>query len=245
MLEEGQQASKIALGSHVRQLADVDGGRSAITVGDVQVTSDDIVPVLSVDHGRRGPDVAHSFAAGLAVTYVAAATPEQPLGWVDLANLRMDERTMQRRALDNLDAMLNTVSFHGELPALMVSFHGIESSLLLADAFWDEIAHDLPGDPVVAVPARDVLLITGVDSPPGLEKASRCVDRVFFAGSHHLLTQDLLVRRGSRWQVFDPAEPAEEPTPDEEWYLPGQSAAPVGERWSTPEDRTIVRRRAG
>jgi len=240
-----RQASKIAWGSYVRQLADVDGGRSAITVGDVQVTPDDIVPVLSVDRGRRGPDVAHPFAAGLAVTYVAAAMPEQPLGWADLTNLRMDERTLRQRALDNLDAMLNTVSFHGELPALMVSFHGIESSLLLADAFWDEVAHDLPGDPVVAVPARDVLLITGADSPPGLAKAGRCVDRVHFAGSHHLLTQDLLVRTGNRWRVFDPADPADEPTPDEEWYIPGQRPAPVGERWSTPEDRTIVRRRAG
>src|SRR6185436_19752251 len=76
-------------------------------------------------------------------------------------------------------------------------------------------AHDLPGDPVVAVPARDVLLITGADSPPGLAKAGRCVDRVHFAGSHHLLTQDLLVRTGNRWRVFDPADPADEPTPDD------------------------------
>ena len=127
----------------------------------------------------------------------------------------------------------------------MVSFRGIESSLLLAEAFWADLSPTLPGSPVVAVPARDVLLITGSQSPAGLAKASRCVERVFFAGSHHLLTKDLLTRRGNRWQVFDSSEPVEEPAPVEEWYIPGQRSAPVGERWSTPEDRTIVRRRAG
>jgi hypothetical protein len=211
----------------------------------VQVTPDDIVPVLAVDRGRRGPDVAHPFAAGLAVTYVAAAAPEQPLGWPDLANLRIDERALQRYALDNLDAMLSGVSLHGGPPALMVSFHGIESSLLLADAFWDSLPFDLPGDPVVAVPARDVLLITGSESEAGLAKAIRCVERVYFAGSHHLLVQELLERRGGRWQVFDPAGRAEMPEPEQEWHVPQQRFVSENERWSTPEDRTIIRRRAG
>jgi hypothetical protein len=103
--------------------------------------------------------------------------PEQPLGWADLTNLRMDERTLRQRALDNLDAMLNTVSFHGELPALMVSFHGIESSLLLADAFWTR-SHTTcrrsgGGGAGARRPAHHRR-----DSPPGLAKAGRCVDRV-------------------------------------------------------------------
>jgi hypothetical protein len=225
-------------------LADVDGGRSDTTVWYVQVTPDDVVPVLAVDHGRRGPDVAHPFAAGLAVTYVAVAAPEQPLGWADLTALRIDERALRHHALDNLDAMLAGVSLHGSPPALMVSFHGIESSLLLADAFWDGLPIDLPGDPVVAVPARDVLLITGSGSPAGLAKATRCVDRVFFAGSHHLLIQDLLTRRGGRWQVFDPAGPDELPEPEQEWQVQPRLTA-ENERWSSPEDRTILRRRAG
>jgi hypothetical protein len=210
----------------------------------VQATPDDIVPVLAIDHGRRGPDVAHPLAPGIAITYVSAAMPEQPLGWSDLIALRLDERVLHRRALDNLDAMLGEVSLHGSLPAFMVSFQGIESSLLLADAFWADLSPSLPGSPVVAVPARDVLLITGSESPAGLAKAARCVERVFFAGSHHLLVQDLLERRDGRWQAFDPNGPVDEPEP-EEWYVPQQRPSAEPERWSTPEDRTIIRRRAG
>ena len=101
---------------------------------------------------------------------------------------------------------------------------------------------DLPGDPVVAVPARDVLVITGSESPGGLEKATRCVERVFFAGSHHPLVPDLLIRHHDRWHRFDSGEPVARPEPVQEWQVEQRHEA-AG--WSTPEDRTIVRRRAG
>jgi hypothetical protein len=55
---------------------------------------------------------------------------------------------------------------------------------------------------VVGVPARDVVIVTGSESRPGLEKARRAVDRVFFAGDRHLLTRRLLVRRRGVWEVF-------------------------------------------
>jgi hypothetical protein len=199
--------------------------------------------VLAIDRGRRGPDVAHPYTAGLAVTYIAAGAPDQPLGWNELAAMRIDDRALRRHARDNLNAEIASVRLHGGQPAFMVSFHGIESSLLLADAFWDDLPVDLPGDPVVAVPARDVLIITGSESPGGLAKAARCVERVFFAGSHHPLVPDLLVRRRDHWQRYDPAEPvATLPEPVEEWQVERRHEA-VG--WSTPEDRTIAPRRAG
>ena len=59
------------------------------------------------------------------------------------------------------------------------------------------------GDLVVGVPARDVVIVTGSQSPSGLEKARRAVERVFFAGDQHLLSRELLVRRHGIWQVFD------------------------------------------
>jgi hypothetical protein len=36
-----------------------------------------------------------------------------------------------------------------------------------------------------------------------MEKARRCVERVFFAGDEHLLSRSLLVRRGGTWEPFD------------------------------------------
>ena len=63
----------------------------------------------------------------------------------------------------------------------------------------------IPGELVVGVPARDVVIVTGSQSAPGLEKARRAVDRVFFAGDDNLLTRRLLVRRGGMWEPFDGA----------------------------------------
>jgi hypothetical protein len=172
------------------------------------------------------------------ITYAPVDSPDTPLGGADLHQLGLDERTLHRLAFANLHSMIDTVSLHGSPPALMASFHGIESSLLLADAFWAELVPDLPGAPVVAVPARDVLVITGSDSPAGLDKAHRCVERVMFAGPYNSLVSDLLERRGNCWYVFDDAPRAvEEPVGswDDEY-------GDTYERWSTPEDRTIVPR---
>ena len=47
----------------------------------------------------------------------------------------------------------------------------------------------MPGELVVGVPARDVVVVTGSQSAPGLEKARRCVERVFFAGGENLLSR--------------------------------------------------------
>jgi hypothetical protein len=57
-------------------------------------------------------------------------------------------------------------------------------------------------EPVIGVPARDVVIVTGSRSPAGLAKARRAVDRVFFAGGPHLLTPHLLVRRDRSWHVY-------------------------------------------
>jgi hypothetical protein len=200
----------------------------------VQVTPDDIVPVLVLHHARPTATVVHPFLDGVAVTYAPVSAPDQAIGWADLTRLGLTERTLRSRALHNLDAMLGGVSLHGSFPALMVSFGGIESSLLLADAFWERI--DLPGDPVVAVPARDVLLITGSESVAGLAKARRCVERVHFAGTHHLLVRDLLERRGDRWVQYDEAPPEVD---DGTWEADRDRQ---DEYWSPPEDRTIVPR---
>ena len=84
----------------------------------------------------------------------------------------------------------------------MLSFSGLESSVVLADAFWDELAGSVPGDLVIGVPARDVVILTGSHSPSGIAKARRAVDRVFFARGPHLLLHDLLIRRGGDWDVY-------------------------------------------
>jgi uncharacterized protein YtpQ (UPF0354 family) len=122
--------------------------------------------------------------------------------WPEFAALEMPRRELRRRAAEYLDASLRNVGIHGQPPALMTSFDGIESSLLLADDFWDSLEGSVPGEIVIGAPARDALIITGSRSPAGIAKVRRAVDRMFLAGHRHLLTPDLLVRHRGVWAAF-------------------------------------------
>src|SRR5262249_30105093 len=95
---------------------------------------------------------------------------ERLVSWLDLDRLALSRRVLRERATDNLDAMLDSVRVHGQPPVLMLSFDGIESSLLLADQLWRRLAESVPGELVVGVPARDVVIVTGSGSRQGLDK---------------------------------------------------------------------------
>jgi len=127
---------------------------------------------------------------------------ERLVTWADLDRIDLPRRRLRREAMDNLESMVDMARIHGQPPALWVSFEGMESSLLLVDEFWEDVAESIPGELVVGVPARDVVLITGSQSRTGLAKAARAVDRVFYANRPNLLLRYLLVWRDGQWQVF-------------------------------------------
>ena len=173
----------------------------------------------------------------------------------DLQRMDLNRRVLRRTALEHLEALAGRAQFHGQPPALMLSFEGLESSLLLAESFWLRMRAAVPGDLVVGVPARDVVIVTGSQSAPGLEKARRAVDRVFFAGDDNLLSRRLLIRRGGMWEPFDgpsrqggrPAAHSGDQRPrqyQEHPSWPAERVAPVGAmRPISPVDRAAPMRR--
>ena len=171
----------------------------------MRVTSATVLPVLvSVnDPGYQERNVLDEYFGDLAVGYTSGPPfGGQLITWDQLDRLEVTRRDLRRRAAAQLDAMLDDVRVHGQPPALMLSFDGLESSLLLSEAFCDGLEQSVPGELVVGVPARDVVIITGSHSRSGLEKAQRAVDRVFFARGDHLLLPTLLVWRDGEWDRF-------------------------------------------
>jgi hypothetical protein len=131
----------------------------------------------------------------------------------DLDQLQLPPQILRRSALEHLEVLSSRAEFHGQPPALMLSFEGLESSLLLATDFWRRLEGAVPGELVVGVPARDVVIVTGSQSQPGMEKAKRCVERVFFAGGENLVSRNLLVRRNGAWEPYgNTARPSGRPT---------------------------------
>jgi uncharacterized protein YtpQ (UPF0354 family) len=171
----------------------------------VHVKSATFLPVLvsPADRAYVEHNVLDQYLGDMAVGYsIGPPYGDRLVTWSDLERRDMSRRDLRRRAADTLDSLLDTVRIHGQPPALMLSFQGFESSLVLADPFWDSLEGSVPGELVIGVPARDVVIITGSRSRAGLEKARRAVDRVFFAGGPHLLARDLLVRRDNDWESF-------------------------------------------
>jgi len=110
---------------------------------------------------------------------------------------------LRRVALDNLHRLLPRLRVDGQPPAPMLFFGGLESSVLLADEVWADLRRSVPGDLVVGVPARDVVIFTGTGSRPGLARVRRAVDRVFFAGGRNLLSRELLIWQDG-WATYRP-----------------------------------------
>lgn len=142
--------------------------------------------------------------AGLSVVYTFGPDfGRRVVTHADLNHLQMHPHALRQAAQQHLEVLSSRAEFHGQPPALMLSFDGLESSLLLANDFWARLEGAVPGELVVGVPARDCVIVTGSQSAPGIEKAKRCVERVFFAGGDNLISRGLLVRRGGTWEPFD------------------------------------------
>ncbi|SNT65118.1 Protein of unknown function [Asanoa hainanensis] len=214
----------------------------------VQVTSTRFLPLL-VSTADRSVDEGHvldEFTEGIAVAYsFGPPFGERLVSWSDLDRMAINRRTLRRVAIDHLYDNLRRAQIHGRPPALMLSFEGLESSVLLAEEFWDEIAPRVPGELVVGVPARDVVIITGSESPPGLNKARRAIERVFMAGDQHPISRELLVWRQGEWQpLLAGRRPGPRP-PELGWNRaaatgprPVSSAPdPAPPRWQPPRQR--------
>jgi hypothetical protein len=209
----------------------------------VQVTRATIFPLLAPAETENRADavVRDEFCADLAVVYSFGPPFGQRLvTHDDLRKLDLAPRALRRTAFEQLEHLADRAQFHGRPPALMLSFDGLESSLLLSERFWSRMSDVVPGEIVVGVPARDVVIVTGSDSGAGLEKARRAVDRVLFAGDEHPLTQHLLVRRGGAWVPFETAPAAAPPLIPRRGHNPDGPPRQYQDHPSWPEQRVPI-----
>lgn len=105
-------------------------------------------------------------------------------------------------AVSNLPSRVSQVEVHD----LGGGMHGLsaggnlEASLLLVDSLWDQLAARLPGEPLAAVPARDLLFTIGSGQPDAMELISSRA-RIALAEKRYAISQSVLVRRVGRWQA--------------------------------------------
>jgi uncharacterized protein YtpQ (UPF0354 family) len=135
-----------------------------------EASADDIVPVLKSpewfadlptrDDGTRPEHRCEALNPQLTMVY-AIDTPHNvayvEASWFEQRGI--DTEGLRRRAVDNLRAKLPGLEVQrGGRLNMVVAGGYYEASVLLFDDFWAREAGRFRGDPVIAIPARDVLV---------------------------------------------------------------------------------------
>ena len=119
---------------------------------------------------------------------------------VPMLSLKVEE--LRPLAVKNLRALSLNIQIQGGNGIFMITAGGdYEASLILFDEFWDRSRIEVDGDYVIAVPSRDMLLITGSRNRTGIEKLRGLASKVI-AEAPYRLTADLFVYRDGKFSKF-------------------------------------------
>ena len=149
--------------------------------------------------------VTEPLVADLLVTY-AFDLPEsfQMVTRHDLERLSISPGELRSIALENLRRDLPGISVQEAGPLLqIVTGNNLEACSLLAEAFWTELAAQISGRTVVAVPSRDVVLVCSSESPDGLEVMREATTEVLENEHTHGLTDQFLTWQNGQWEIYE------------------------------------------
>lgn len=185
---------------------------------DDRVDPQRIVPVvkdrgwlLEMQHlyGARGADTLPNAYEDLNEELVVLYAEDTPatlryLTREQLADAGVTASMLRDRAVDNLMALLPTIELYGTEGVYMLTAGGTyEASLLLADSIWESGQVVVDGDYVVAIPARDVLLVTGSNDHDNIDKLRRMAASVA-ADTPYRLTEVLFIYRNGVFVRYEP-----------------------------------------
>jgi uncharacterized protein YtpQ (UPF0354 family) len=120
-----------------------------------------------------------------------------------LAKAGVDRQKLRAQAVANLRRVLPTIEYHrGELFTMLTAGGNYEASLLLMDDIWTGDQLKVDGEPVIAVPSRDVLLVTGTRNAAGIAKLREIAREVASEGTY-TLTRELFVYRKGAFVRFE------------------------------------------
>ena len=121
----------------------------------------------------------------------------------DLETEGFERRDLRAIACENLRNLLPEIERQGGDGVYMLTAGGVyESSLLLVDSIWTRNQLVVQGDIVVAIPTRDVLLVTGSKDQEGLQRVKEATRKAYEEGSYRL-TPKLFVYRQGKFEVWE------------------------------------------
>ena len=126
----------------------------------------------------------------------------------DLKQWNINKDTLSKTAIENLNILANgRAQFHGDSTYGMIVLNGnLEASLMLSDGFWEAISQTInQKNLVIGLPAKDVLLITHLESSEGILMLKEAINKIYEQGED-LITKWLFKREASAWSKFELVE---------------------------------------
>ncbi len=121
----------------------------------------------------------------------------------DLTQLGLDRDDLAQLARDNLAQLVPPPELITGPFAYGIRVDGnYEASLLLYPSWWESKPIKVDGDYVVAVPARDILMITGSNNQDGIAQL-RALARDTMQKGSHTIVDTLFVFRDGRFERFE------------------------------------------
>ena len=120
----------------------------------------------------------------------------------DLVAVGLKKEQLRELAVKNLRGLMTKVDAQGEEGFYMVTAGGnYEASLVLLDEVWKSGKMKVNGDYVIAIPTRDLLLVTGSNEKASLAKV-RTWAKEAVAESAYRLTSDLFIYKDGKLTKF-------------------------------------------
>lgn len=120
-----------------------------------------------------------------------------------VAELKVDRDQLKERAIANLERLTGEFEVMGGDGIYLISAGGdYEASLLLVSDLWDREQMPVEGDFIAAIPARDLLIVTGSENPEGIRRVREMASEGAAQFSYRL-SPVLFVRKNGVFEVFE------------------------------------------
>lgn len=209
----------IAYKAEPDSISDIISGYVASTtdlyVGTKTVNVDNVVPVikpveyldeinsLSKD-GKSFPMITEKYNDQLVIAY--AEDSKNSIKYLtedDFKNLSISRDTLKSMALRNFEKIIPNIQRQGDNGLFMITAGGdYEASLILLSFIWTKENFPVDGDFIVAIPNRDMLMVTGSKNKTGIAKIKEIVADSYKTGNYQV-SDKLYKWTGNKFEKYE------------------------------------------
>lgn len=121
----------------------------------------------------------------------------------DFKTLSIPRDSLNSIALRNLDKIIPNIQRQGENGLYMITAGGdYEASLILLVSIWTRENFPVEGEFIIAIPNRDLLMVTGSNNKNGINKIKEIVEDSYKTGNYQV-SEYLYKWTGKRFEKYD------------------------------------------